>query len=117
MKNAVELGHVHGGVMAFIALERLHQLYDGYRKLVRIDGREWLLLQEEGKLYCIANQCPHLQMPLHKGSVHQHLIRCPSHGMEFDLRTGFPVNPLLCRHALSFRQLVYEGNQVGIIHP
>jgi len=100
--------------MAFIALEKLHQLYDGYRRVFRIGGREWVLLQEEGKLYCIANQCPHLQAPLAQASIFRQLLRCPAHGIEFDLRSGLPVNPLSCRHALTFLPLIYEGNQIGL---
>ena len=100
--------------MAFVALEKLHQLYDGYRRVFRFGGKEWILLQEDGRLYCIANQCPHLQAPLHQATVNNHQLRCPSHGITFDLRSGLPVNPLACRHALTYLSLIYEGNQVGI---
>lgn len=100
--------------MSFVALEKLHQLYDGYRRVFRLDGREWILMQEEGRLYCIANQCPHLQAPLVRATVSSKILRCPFHGIEFDMRTGMPLNPLSCRHALSFLPLIYEGNQVGL---
>ncbi len=100
--------------MAFIALEKLHQIYDGYRRVFRIDGREWILLQEEGRLYFIANTCPHLQAPLAQASIVNNILRCPAHGIEFDLRSGMPVNPLSCRHALSYLPLIYEGNQIGL---
>lgn len=100
--------------MAFVALEKLHELYDGYRRVFRIDGREWMLLQEEGRLYCIANQCPHLQAPLAQASVSRNILRCPTHGIEFDLRSGMPVSPLSCRHALAYLPLVYETNQIGL---
>jgi nitrite reductase/ring-hydroxylating ferredoxin subunit len=100
--------------MAFIALEKLHQLYDGYRRVFRIAGREWILLQQAGRLYCIANQCPHLQAPLHHATIDNHLLRCPSHGIAFDLRNGLPINPLSCRHALTYLPLIYEANQVGV---
>ena len=100
--------------MAFVALERLLNLYDGYRQVFRLGGREWILLQEDGRLYCIANQCPHLQAPLARATVSGGVLRCPAHGIEFELRTGMPVNPLSCRHALTFLPLIYEGNQVGL---
>ena len=99
--------------MAFVALEKLHQLYDGYRRVFRVAGREWILLQEEGRIYCIANQCPHLQAPLAQASIANNLLRCPAHGIEFDLRSGMPVNPFSCRHALAYLSLIYEGNQIG----
>lgn len=100
--------------MAFLALEKLHQLYDGYRRVFRIAGREWVLLQEEGKLYCVANQCPHQQAPLNTASVQAQWIRCPLHGLVFDLRTGLCVQPSHCASTLSFLPLIYEANQVGV---
>jgi nitrite reductase/ring-hydroxylating ferredoxin subunit len=100
--------------MAFVALEKLQQLYDGYRRIFQIRGREWILLQEDGRRYCIANQCPHLHAPLIQASLVNHILRCPSHGIEFDLRSGMPVNPLSCRHALSSLPLIYEANQIGV---
>ena len=100
--------------MAFFALEKLHKLYDGYRQRVRLTGGEWLLLQENGKLYCIANQCPHMSAPLQQASVNSFSLRCPMHGLEFDLRTGQSLNPANCTASLRFLPLIYEGNQVGI---
>lgn len=101
--------------MAYVALAKLHQLYDGYRQALRVAGRELLLLQEEGRLYLIANRCPHMDAPLHKASVQQYLLRCPVHGIEFDLRNGRPLGTAAdCVSPLEFLQLVYEGNTVGI---
>ena len=100
--------------MAFVALEKLHQLYDGYRRVFRIGRKEWILLQEAGRIYCIVNQCLHLQAPLAQASIANNVLRCPAHGIEFDLRSGMPVNPLSCRHALTYLPLIYEGNQIGL---
>lgn len=100
--------------MAFVALEKLHQLYDGYRRVFRVAGREWILLQEEGRLYCIANQCPHLQAPLAQASIANNVLRCSTHGIEFNLRSGMALNPLSCRHSLTFLPLIYDANQVGV---
>lgn len=100
--------------MAFVALEKLHRLYDGYRRVFRLAGREWVLLQEQGKLYCFANQCPHLNAPLLQATIHGHILRCPSHGIEFDLRNGRPKNRNICKNTLTFLPVIYEVNQVGV---
>ena len=101
--------------MAYLALEKLHELYDGYRRPLRIAGKELLLLQEEGRTYLIANRCPHMDAPLHKASIRNHILRCPSHGIEFDLRTGVTVGEAAgCAGRLEFFPLVYEGNTLGI---
>ncbi|MDO3382109.1 Rieske (2Fe-2S) protein [Gilvimarinus algae] len=102
--------------MAYIALVRLHELYDGYRQLVRLGGRELLLLQEQGRVYLLANQCPHRQAPLSRASVAGDLLRCPAHGIEFSLGSGRALNAPDCP-GLTFYPLVYEGNTLGIEQP
>lgn len=92
----------------------MQHLFEGYRQVFRIGGKEWILFQEQGRLYCIANQCPHLQAPLANATIANNVLRCPVHGIEFDVRSGMPLNPLACRHALAYLPLIYEGNQVGL---
>ncbi len=101
--------------MAYQALETLHQLYDGYRRVYRLAGQELLLLQEEGRTYLLVNRCPHMEAPLHKASVQGEVLRCPVHGIEFDLQSGQALNgPEGCVGPLAFVPIVYEGNTLGV---
>lgn len=101
--------------MAYIPLEKLHFMHDGYRRTLRVAGRELLLLQEEGRVYLLANRCPHMDAPLHKASIAGGILRCPKHAMEFDLCTGKPLgSAAACVGSLEFFSLVYEGNTLGI---
>lgn len=99
--------------MAFVVLEKLHQLCDGYRKPFKIAGQQLLLLQEGGKTYLIKNQCPHAGAPLTQATSADNVLRCPLHGIEFELTTGRSRSPA-CVGALQFLPLVYEGNTVGV---
>lgn len=99
--------------MAFVALEKLHQLYDGYRKPVKLAGQNLLLLQENGKTCLIKNQCPHAGASLTSASFSNNVLRCASHGIEFDLTTGRSRSPA-CAQSLQFLPLIYEGSHVGI---
>ena len=99
--------------MPFVALEKLHQLYDGYRKSVKLAGHDLLLLQENGKTLLIKNQCPHAGAPLTYATCTNNSLRCPVHGIEFDLRTGRSLSPV-CAQALQFLPLIYEGSSVGV---
>lgn len=99
--------------MAYIALEKLHRLYDGYRQQLRLAGRDLLLFQEDGKVHLIANCCPHRQSPLHQATVVDNCLRCPAHGIEFDLRTGQPRNAPGVG-SLEYQPLVWQGNTVGM---
>src|SRR5690606_29513418 len=101
--------------MAFVALEKLTALYDGFRRVVLVAGRELLLFQEEGRVYLLANRCPHMDAPLHKANICREVLRCPHHGMEFDLRSGRPLGTAAaCVAPLDFVPLVYEGNSLGV---
>lgn len=99
--------------MGYLALEKLHQLYDGYRRLVRIGGHDYLLLQEAGKLYLLLNRCPHQQAPLLQASIVNGQLRCPRHGMLFDLQTAQPQVANGCA-PLTLLPLAYDHNTVGV---
>jgi len=98
--------------MAFYALERLINLYDGYRRPFVVAGQPLLLIQEEGRRVIILNQCPHLQAPLERGSIHDGFIQCPAHGMRFDLVSGQSLDA--CNNGLQFLPIAYDGNQLGV---
>ncbi len=99
--------------MPFVALEKLHLLYDGYRKAITIAGKPCLLLQEHGRVSLVKNVCPHAGAPLTHATYANGCLRCPVHGMEFELSTGRSRSPA-CVNSLQFIPLVFEGNQVGI---
>src|SRR6187431_1550059 len=99
--------------MPFVALEKLHQLYDGYRKQVKLAGQDFLLLQENGKTCLIKNQCPHAGAPLTYATCNNNHLRCPVHGIEFDLATGRSRSPV-CANSLQFFPLIYEGSNIGV---
>ena len=101
--------------MAYQALEKLHQLHDGYRKVFRVGQMELLLVQEDSKLYLLENRCPHMDAPLLHGRIQNGVIQCPMHRICFDLRSGAcdPGIPAPVG-ALKVFTPVYEGNTVGI---
>ncbi len=100
--------------MSFIPLAKLHQLYDGLCLPVVVAGKPLLLIQEEGKTYLIANQCPHLGASLSRATLLDGWLRCPVHGMEFNLASGQPRHPAVCPAGLQYYSLAYEGNSVGV---
>lgn len=103
--------------MRYQELAKLHQLHEGYRQVFRLGGREWLLLHLQGQTYVIANRCPHLGAPLQGASLVEHerglALRCPRHGMVFDLDSGCALAGD-CEQRLEFLPLVYQGNGLGV---
>lgn len=99
--------------MAFIELIKLHQLHEGLRQMVRVSGRECILIHEQGQTRLIVNACPHAGAPLTQGSINNGVIRCARHGMTFDLLSGKPLSQG-CERSLEFIPLSFNGNTLGI---
>jgi len=57
---------------------------------VRIEGVSVLLCRTEGGVYAVENRCTHVDAALYGGTIEGEAIRCPMHGLKFDLRTGEP---------------------------
>lgn len=99
--------------MRFQPLERLINLHDGYRRTVKIDQLDVLILQEEDRLYIVQSRCPHREHPLEGGDVEGGMLICPLHHLAFDLSSGNSVGGLCA--PLRCWTPVYEGNEVGIL--
>lgn len=101
--------------MAFVPLEKLHQLHDGYRRCFRVERLSLILLQDQGQIHLIENRCPHMDAALERGSVSNGSIRCPMHGISFRLRDGAAVNTPAHLPPLKTFVPAYEGNTIGIV--
>ncbi|HEX7931750.1 MAG TPA: Rieske 2Fe-2S domain-containing protein [Paraburkholderia sp.] len=64
------------------------ELKSGQRKLAFIDGRSIVLFNIDGTIHAIDNACPHHGASLASGLLDGCVLRCPAHGLCFDLRTG-----------------------------
>jgi nitrite reductase/ring-hydroxylating ferredoxin subunit len=98
--------------MAFYRLEQLINLYDGYQRAFSVGGHSLLLIQDQGQRYLLLNQCPHQHAPLDRGAIQNGQIRCPQHGMQFDLSTGSTSGA--CSAKLQFLTPAYDGNMLGV---
>src|SRR5271156_3500604 len=59
------------------------------RKLVRKAGKQVLLIASEGRLFAIANRCPHEGYPLSEGTLGPGcVLTCNWHNWKFDLASG-----------------------------
>jgi len=64
------------------------ELAPGQRKLVFVDGRSIVLFNIEGQMHAIDNSCPHNGASLASGALEGCMLRCPAHGLRFDVRSG-----------------------------
>lgn len=63
----------------------------GGQKVKRVGEYQILFCRTQSGVHAIENLCSHAAQPLAGGRVNDDIIRCPSHGARFDLKTGVPV--------------------------
>lgn len=66
----------------------LSQLPEGHLHQVKVGDYDVLLVNVAGEVYAVENKCSHYGLPLDKGALCEHRIRCPFHHACFDVRTG-----------------------------
>lgn len=92
-----------------ILVASVDELTPGRRKLAFVDGRSVVLFNIEGNVIAIENSCPHAGASLANGQLDGHVLRCPAHGLRFDLRAcSGPGAPDLCPTRLQV--LERDGN-------
>lgn len=59
------------------------------KKLFRSDGRQILVIVDNGRIFAIANRCPHEGYPLSEGTLGPDcVLTCNWHNWKFDLKSG-----------------------------
>jgi len=72
----------------FVKIANFSELQEG-RGLQRVvNEHEVGLFCEDGKVFAINGECPHVGGPLGEGFVEDGKVYCPLHGWPFDLKTG-----------------------------
>ncbi len=96
-----------------IKVATVDELPAGERKLLYLDDRPVVLLNVDGRYYCIADLCTHDGGPLSGGELDGHEIECPRHGALFDIRTGAALT-LPATTPMPIYQVKVEGKDILI---
>ena len=72
----------------FVPVARASELSPGAMKWVALDRERVLIANVGGVFYGLLDSCGHRQAPLSKGTLDGHIIECPLHFAQFDVRTG-----------------------------
>jgi nitrite reductase/ring-hydroxylating ferredoxin subunit len=75
-------------VPEFVAVARADELAPGEIRRVQAGEDEIALARVGDEFYALQNACLHLKGPLGEGRVEDHLLTCPWHGWQYDVRTG-----------------------------
>jgi nitrite reductase/ring-hydroxylating ferredoxin subunit len=72
----------------FVPVARVSELSPGAMRWVALDRERVLIANVGGVFYALQDACGHRQAPLSKGTLEGHVIECPLHFAQFDVRTG-----------------------------
>jgi 3-phenylpropionate/trans-cinnamate dioxygenase ferredoxin subunit len=72
----------------FVPVTRASEVAPGAMRWVAIDGERVLIANVAGAFYALSDACGHRQAPLSRGTLTGHVVECPLHFAQFDVRTG-----------------------------
>ncbi len=73
----------------FVLVAHVDEVSPGSSRVCKVEGKTIALFNIFGRFYAINNICPHEGGPLAKGRVKGHVVSCPWHDLQFDVRNGF----------------------------
>jgi len=72
----------------FVAVCKTDDFAPGELKFVAVDRERVVLANVDGAIYALRDMCGHRNAPLSRGRLSGHIIECPLHFAQFDVRTG-----------------------------
>ncbi|MBB2496187.1 Rieske (2Fe-2S) protein [Aquipseudomonas ullengensis] len=85
----------------------------GQRALIGFGDHSIALFNLAGQFFAIADSCPHQGSSLCAGELQGRLIQCRSHGLRFDLASGYLANS--DRLKVATYPIEEEGGQLFIV--
>ncbi|MBV9824247.1 MAG: non-heme iron oxygenase ferredoxin subunit [Alphaproteobacteria bacterium] len=75
-------------VDGFTPVLKVAEVPTGTMRLAALDRTRVLVAQVEGRFYAVSDICGHRNAPLSRGKLNGHIVECPLHFAQFDVRTG-----------------------------
>lgn len=92
--------------MPFERVATLDSLWVGELAAVAVRGRKVVLVNVEGRVCAYEDRCAHQAVRLSEGRLEGHVLTCPAHEWQYDVRNGTGLNPAcvqLERYAVDVR--------------
>ena len=78
----------------FVSVAKVSDIQPGQSKTVYVDGKSIAVFNEDGTFYAIDDTCLYRGGPLGDGELEGHVVSCPWHGWQYDVKTGVSItNP------------------------
>jgi len=80
----------------FVKVAEVGDVAEGRGRSVQAEGRVLALFRVKDQYFAVGSLCLHRGGPLAEGELQGHVVTCPWHGWQYDVRTGsFTVIPTL----------------------
>jgi nitrite reductase/ring-hydroxylating ferredoxin subunit len=99
--------------MPRVNVAKVHDLSEGEAKAIDVGGVATALFHRPDGWYAIEGTCTHRGGPLAEGDVEDHVVTCPWHGGQFDIRNGNLVGPPPARPVRAF-PVTIDGEDVAL---
>lgn len=100
--------------MADYKVAQAGELAPGEMKAVQVNGVPVALYNVEGEFYATCDTCSHEEASLAEGWLDDDVVTCPSHGAEFNVRSG-AVLSLPATAPIATYPVRVEGEDVYIV--
>ncbi|WP_232549381.1 non-heme iron oxygenase ferredoxin subunit [Propioniciclava soli] len=97
--------------MSWTRAAAVAELADGQPLSVEVGDTLVALVQTEGEVFAIRDECSHARVMLSHGDVDGCTLECFAHGSRFDLRTGEPLD-LPATQPVPIYPVTLEGGDV-----
>jgi 3-phenylpropionate/trans-cinnamate dioxygenase ferredoxin component len=101
------------GAEPFVSVAQVSDIAPGTLLRVEVDGRLICLANVDGAIYAFDDDCPHIGGPLDEGDLEGHVLTCPIHLAQFDVRSGRVLRGPASEHMRMYPVRI-EGGQVLI---
>src|ERR1700756_624253 len=96
-----------------IEVAKTGDLEPGQGMCVEVEGKRIALFNVGGIYHAIDDTCTHVGGPLSEGEIEEHVVTCPWHGAQFDVKTGEVLGPP-ARKPLRAYKVQVEGDSIKI---
>lgn len=97
----------------FVRVAAIQDVPVGTIKAVEVDGEPVALLNLDGSLYAVHDECTHECFPLSEGNLQNGELVCLLHGARFDVRTGAVLGPPAYEPVKTYEVRV-DGNDIMV---
>jgi len=74
--------------LTYLKLCSLDMVPPGSLKSFQINGKEVIVINKNGQLFCLQGRCTHAGAPLVEGTIENDILTCPWHGSKFRITDG-----------------------------